>query len=267
MAAATIEECFHFIITARKLAEAFRAPVIVLTDANLATGVQPFPRPQPRARLVCAAHRSSRPGRKVFRPTTGMKTRGCRRGRFPASRDGEYILTGLAHTNWSKVAYDPDSDQTGCDMRSRKLAALQQTLEPPEFMGDPEGDLLVVGWGSTLGAIEEAVDRARKEGNQVSSSTCASSRRSSRVSRRSFSRFKRVMTVEINYSDRPDAPPSRRENRRYAQLAWMLASPNPRRHRLLVQSAWSATQSAARSTKPSREQLDSIKEQVDNVRS
>jgi 2-oxoglutarate/2-oxoacid ferredoxin oxidoreductase subunit alpha len=46
IAPATIEECFHSMITARRLAEAFRAVVMVLTDANLATGVQPFPRPE-----------------------------------------------------------------------------------------------------------------------------------------------------------------------------------------------------------------------------
>ncbi len=82
---------------------------------------------------------------------------------------GEYVLTGLAHTDHSKVAYDSDSNQRGCDMRSRKLAALASTLKPPTVHGDAEGDLLVVGWGSTLGAIEEAVDRARAEGHKVSS--------------------------------------------------------------------------------------------------
>ena len=46
LAPSTIEECFQFMITARKLAESFRSPVIVLTDANLATGQQPFPRPK-----------------------------------------------------------------------------------------------------------------------------------------------------------------------------------------------------------------------------
>ena len=45
LAAATISECLHFVVMARKLAESFRAPVIILTDANLATGVSPFPRP------------------------------------------------------------------------------------------------------------------------------------------------------------------------------------------------------------------------------
>jgi 2-oxoglutarate/2-oxoacid ferredoxin oxidoreductase subunit alpha len=50
-------------------------------------------------------------------------------------------------------------------------------LKPPAIHGDPEGDLLVVGWGSTLGAIEEAVDRLRAEGLRVSSCICGSFRR------------------------------------------------------------------------------------------
>ncbi|NIV47417.1 MAG: 2-oxoacid:acceptor oxidoreductase subunit alpha, partial [Gammaproteobacteria bacterium] len=48
MAPSTIEECFHFVITARKLAESFRMPVIVLTDANLATGQGLYPYPEPQ---------------------------------------------------------------------------------------------------------------------------------------------------------------------------------------------------------------------------
>ena len=54
-------------------------------------------------------------------------------------------------------------------MRSRKLAVLQSLLVPPPVYGDDTGDLLVVGWGSTKGAIEEAVDRAHAEGLKVSS--------------------------------------------------------------------------------------------------
>ena len=50
-------------------------------------------------------------------------------------------------------------------MRARKMAVFQHTLAPPVVHGDEDGgDLLVVGWGSTMGGIEEAVDRAREEG-------------------------------------------------------------------------------------------------------
>ena len=54
-------------------------------------------------------------------------------------------------------------------MRSLKLAALQRTLRTPPVFGADDGDLLIVGWGSTKGAIEEAVGQLRDEGHSVSS--------------------------------------------------------------------------------------------------
>ena len=108
-----------------------------------------------------------------------------------------------SHTGQSHVAYDPSANQLGCEMRSRKFASLLATLRPPKVHGDPEGDLLVVGWGSTLGSIEEAVDRAREAGHRVSSLhlrfLCPLEPGLDEI----FDRFDRVMTVELNYSDQP----------------------------------------------------------------
>jgi 2-oxoglutarate ferredoxin oxidoreductase subunit alpha len=107
-------------------------------------------------------------------------------------------------------------------MRSRKLAVLQQSLTPPTVHGDDAGDLLVVGWGSTLGAIEEAVDRVRSEGLSVSSLHLRFLSPLEPGLREVFRRFRRVMTVEINYSDDPRDPFITDENRRRGQLAWLL---------------------------------------------
>jgi 2-oxoglutarate/2-oxoacid ferredoxin oxidoreductase subunit alpha len=221
VAPATIEECFHFVVLARKLAEDFRTPVMVLTDANLATGVSPFPRPKARPEWL-AAPIDQAPWPEGLEPyawdaTTGLSTRP-----IPGQRGGEYVLTGLAHTRKSKVAYDPSSNQDGCAMRSRKLAALGSTLVPPVVHGDPDGDLLVVGWGSTLGAIEEAVDRLRTAGHRVSSLHLRFLSPLEPGLSEIFARFKQVMTVEINYSDDPADPLITNENRRRAQLAMVL---------------------------------------------
>ena len=107
-------------------------------------------------------------------------------------------------------------------MRSRKIAVFQQTLKPPKVNGDESGDLLIVGWGSTKGAIEEAVERARDEGLSVSSVHLTFLSPLEPGLKEIFDRFKKVMTVEINYSDDPDAPFITRENRRLGQLAWLL---------------------------------------------
>jgi 2-oxoglutarate ferredoxin oxidoreductase subunit alpha len=88
--------------------------------------------------------------------------------------------------------------------------------------GDPEGDLLVVCWGSTRGAVEEAVDRIRADGGKVSSLTLRFLSPLEPGLTDIFRRFRKVMTVEINYGDPADAPNITPENRRYAQLAWYL---------------------------------------------
>jgi 2-oxoglutarate ferredoxin oxidoreductase subunit alpha len=120
------------------------------------------------------------------------------------------------------VAYDPESHERGCAMRSRKLAVLQQTLKPPEVYGEPEGDLLVVGWGSTKGAIEEAVDRARANGLRVSSLHLRFLSPLEPGLAGIFARFRKVATVEINYSDRLGDPYITKESRRMGQLAFLL---------------------------------------------
>lgn len=221
MAPATIEECFHFAVTARKLAEYFRGPVMVLSDANLATGQQPFPRPKVAESWVAPPMDSSDWDPAVpplaWDPDTGLSRRPV-----PGQRGGEYVLTGLSHDEESHVAYESAINQRAMDMRSRKLAVFQNTLKPPRVHGSTEGDLLVVGWGSTLGAIEEAVDRMRAEGLRVSSVHLRFLSPFEPGLKQIFSRFRKVMTVEINYSDEPGKPYINEETRRYSQLAMLL---------------------------------------------
>ena len=103
--------------------------------------------------------------------------------------------------------------------------------------GDDEGDLLVVGWGSTLGSIEEAVDRLRADGLSVSSLHLRFMSPLEPGLREIFARFKHVMTVEINYSDDINAAYVTPENRRRSQLARVL------RERTMVDvDCWSVVQ-------------------------
>ncbi|MDH4351510.1 MAG: 2-oxoacid:acceptor oxidoreductase subunit alpha, partial [Gemmatimonadota bacterium] len=232
LAPATIEECFHMVVTARRIAEAIRGVVIVLTDANLATGVQPFPRPNLDARWQAAPIDLS-PVTEGVKPYDWDPELGLSRRFIPGQPGGMHTLTGLSHDELSKVAYDPESHERGCAMRSRKLAVLQQSLKPPEVYGDPEGDLLVVGWGSTKGAIEEAVDKARAEGLRVSTVQLRFLSPLEPGLKEIFARFRKVGTVEINYSDRLGDPYITVENRRMGQLAFLL-----RAHTLVDVDCW-----------------------------
>ena len=217
----SIEECFHSMITARRIAETFRCVVIVLTDANLATGVQQFTKPEFDIRWQQDPVDFS-PVPEGLRPYDWDPETGLSRRIVPGTPGGAHTVTGLAHDEFSNVSYDPESNERGCKMRSRKLAVFQSTLMPPDVRGDQEGDLLVVGWGSTQGAIEEAVDRARAKGLKVSTCQLTFMSPLEPGLKKIFSHFKKVMTVEINYSDTVGDPYITEETRRYGQLAWLL---------------------------------------------
>ena len=221
IAPATIEECFHVMITARRLAETFRAVVMVLSDANLATGVTPFKRPTPDERWFAEPVDLSpvADGHKPYQwnPETGLSTRVV-----PGQAGGMHTVTGLSHDEGSKVAYSSGVHQRSSSMRSRKLAVLQSLLAPPPVYGAAKGDLLIVGWGSTKGAIEEAVDRARADGLKVSSLHLRFLSPLEPGLKDIFRRFRKVLTVEINYSDEPGDPYITEENRRRGQLSMLL---------------------------------------------
>ncbi len=221
MAPGTIEECFYAIITARKIAETFNMVVIVLSDAGLATSQQPFPRPQFDPSWVAPpVDQSAIPA--GARPYDWDDTTGLARRFIPGQPGGMHTLTGLAHDRDSHVAYDADINEQTLRLRSLKLATLQKTLKAPTVFGDPEGDLLLIGWGSTKGAIEEAVATARAEGSRVSAMHLQFLQPLPHGIKPIMQGFKRVMTIESNWSDRPDEQVIDESNRRYSSLAILL---------------------------------------------
>jgi 2-oxoglutarate ferredoxin oxidoreductase subunit alpha len=222
LAVTSIEDCFYSIITARKIAETFNMVVVVLTDASLATAQQPFPRPAFNDEWLAPPIDQS-PLPDGAKPYDWDKITGIARRFSPGQPNGMHTVTGLAHDRNSKVAYDPVINEEGLRMRSLKLATLQKTLKTPEVFGDPEGDLLVVGWGSTQGVIEEAVQRLRDEGLKVSALQMRFIQPMPSGIKDIFKRFRKVMTVEGTWADRPaEDEVIDEENRRYAPLAMML---------------------------------------------
>jgi 2-oxoglutarate ferredoxin oxidoreductase subunit alpha len=146
-----------------------------------------------------------------------------------------YTLTGLAHGRDGKVAYDAGINQSGLRYRSLKLAALQKTLKAPRVFGEDEGDLLIVGWGSTKGSIDEAVQRCREDGLRVSALHLTFLQPMASGIREIMQGFERVVCVEMNYSDDPADELITDDNRRYSSLAWLLRA----RYLIDVQS-WSS---------------------------
>jgi 2-oxoglutarate ferredoxin oxidoreductase subunit alpha len=221
MAASTIEDCFYSIITARKIAETFNMVVVVLTDAGLATSQQPFPRPQFSENWL-APPIDQTPVPTGAKPYDWDDRTGLARRFVPGQPNGMHTITGLAHDRQSHVAYDPDTNEEGLRMRSLKLAALQKTLKAPPVFGKESGDLLVIGWGSTQGAIEETVTTLNAEGLKVSSMHLRFLQPLPAGIKEVMQRFKQVMTIENNWSDDPQEEIIDETNRRYSALAMLL---------------------------------------------
>ena len=221
MAPATIEDCFYSIITARRIAETFNMVVVVLSDATLATSQQPFPRPVFHdSWMAPPVDQSAVPA--GARPYDWDDTTGLARRFVPGQPGGMHTLTGLAHDRDSHVAYDAESNEQALRARSLKLAALQKTLAPPRVNGETSGELLVIGWGSTKGAIEEAVNAMRAEGDKVSSLHLRFLQPLPPGIKEIMQGFDRVMTIESNWSDRPEDEIIDDANRRYSALATLL---------------------------------------------
>jgi 2-oxoglutarate/2-oxoacid ferredoxin oxidoreductase subunit alpha len=223
MAPSTIEDCFYSVVTARKIAETFNMVVVILSDASLATAQTPFTRPQFTEDWLAPPIDQS-PVPEGAKPYDWDNSTGLFRRFVPGQPGGMHTVTGLAHDRSSRVAYDPANNEEGLRHRSLKLAALQKTLTTPPVFGDEDGDLLLIGWGSTRGAIEESVTRMRAEGHRVSSLHLTFLQPMPSGIGEIMRRFKRVMTIENNWSDRLGDALIDENNRRYSALAMMLRS-------------------------------------------
>ena len=221
MAAANIEDCFYSMITARQLAETFNMVVVVLTDANLATAQQPIPRPEFSEEWLAppvdqsAVPKDAKPY--DWDPKTGLAPRFV-----PGRPDGMHCLTGLAHDQNSKVIYDPEINEQAIEKRSLKLAALQKTLKPPPIFGGDQGDLLIIGWGSTKGAIEEAIERVRANGLKASSVHLQFLQPMASGLKEIMDNFEKVVIVENSWSDKLEDEMIDENNRRFSNLAWLI---------------------------------------------
>ena len=114
-------------------------------------------------------------------------------------QSGKYpIATGLEHDELGHPTGSPKLHMQMTAKRRKKLQALGATLPVPKIYGPPEGNVLLVGWGSTQGPIREAVDRARAAGDSVSSIHIQHINPLPTGLENIFSGFNHVLVVEMN---------------------------------------------------------------------
>lgn len=169
IAPADVEDCFYTMIEAANLAREYSCPVILLTDQALATRVETFEMPD-FSKCVQDLTPSFEPRGPNFKPYANTPD-GIAHHAPPGTPmvDGKYpVVTGLEHDESGHPASRPANHVMMVAKRRRKLQVLANKLPRPEVYGPTEGNVLLVGWGSTRGPIREAVDRARAEGESVS---------------------------------------------------------------------------------------------------
>jgi 2-oxoglutarate ferredoxin oxidoreductase subunit alpha len=80
----------------------------------------------------------------------------------------EFRIGGLEKAPTSNISYDPDNHQAMTDLRHAKVRKVADTIPTPVVEGPDSGELLVLGWGSTVGILKQACDTLREEGVAVS---------------------------------------------------------------------------------------------------
>lgn len=196
LAAHSPSDCFDCALEAARIAITHMTPVILLSDLYVANGAEPWLVPN-----VCdlpdIENSFADPEEEfvIYRrdPETLARTQA-----IPGQVGLEHRIGGLEKGEDGGVSYDPDNHEEMTRLRAEKVAAVSKSLDPLEVQGEPEGDLLVVGWGGTYGAISAAVRNLREEGFSVS---CVHLRHINPLPDdlgEIMGRFKKVIVPELN---------------------------------------------------------------------
>ncbi|MFQ5503817.1 MAG: 2-oxoacid:acceptor oxidoreductase subunit alpha [Planctomycetota bacterium] len=197
LAAATPSDCFRMVIEACRIATKYMVPVMLLSDGYLANGSEPWLLPEVDEL-----------------PEIDVRFRENPDGFLPYMRDPEtlarpWVAAGTPHLRHrigglekedgvGNISYDPDNHARMVGIREEKIARIARDIPEPEFHGEPRGDLLVVGWGSTLGPISGALEDLKSEGLRVSCLHLRHLHPFPPSLAESFAGFKKILVPEMN---------------------------------------------------------------------
>jgi 2-oxoglutarate ferredoxin oxidoreductase subunit alpha len=168
LAPASPGDCFYIAYEAVRLAARYMVPVLVLSDGFLANGSEPWLIPDPGTLPpIDIEFRTEREG---FFPYLRDPATLARPWARPGTPGLEHRIGGLEKQDVTgNISYDPENHDHMVRMRAEKVRRVAQEIPPTSINGPATGDLLVVGWGGTYGAITAAVERAHLAGQSVAS--------------------------------------------------------------------------------------------------
>jgi 2-oxoglutarate/2-oxoacid ferredoxin oxidoreductase subunit alpha len=197
LAPATPGDCFHIAFEAVRLAIAYMTPVIVLSDGYLANGAEPWRIPVvEELPKIDVRFRTDPHG---FAPFARDARTLARPWAVPGTPGLEHRIGGIEKEDVTgNVSYDPLNHEHMVRLRSEKVQRIAQDIPDLDVLGGESGAVLVVGWGSTYGAITAAVLKAQQEGRAVSAVHLRHLNPLPRNLGTLLSAFRRVLVPEMN---------------------------------------------------------------------
>jgi 2-oxoglutarate/2-oxoacid ferredoxin oxidoreductase subunit alpha len=192
-------DCFTMMFEAVRLAVGFMTPVFVLSDGYLANSAEPWRIPKTEELpTIAVRHPARTTGDEVFHPYK-RDQRLVREWALPGTPGLEHRLGGLEKEDLTgNVSYDPADHEHMVRVRAQKIANIAQEIPELTVDGPETGDLLVVGWGSTRGAILTAVQRARRQGISVAHAHLRYLNPLPRNTGDVLRRYRRILIPELN---------------------------------------------------------------------
>ena len=198
LAASSATNCFYFAYEAAKLAVEHMTPVILLTDGYIANGSEVFKIPRV-AELKDITPRLAKANDPDYAPYRRDEETLARSWAVPGTEGLRHRIGGLEKKDITgDVSHDPENHELMSYYRDEKVRRVSRVIPKQEIFGEPEGDLLVVGWGGTYGALRNATQEMMAKGKKVSMCQFNYINPLPANTADIFSRFKRICVCELN---------------------------------------------------------------------
>jgi 2-oxoglutarate ferredoxin oxidoreductase subunit alpha len=199
LAAQSPGDCFYMIQEALRIALDFMTPVFLLTDGYIANGAEPWRIPSlnelPKIEARHPTQVNSDDGYLPYKRNERLQ----RPWAIPGTAGLEHRLGGLEKQDITgNVAYDAENHQHMTNVRRQKVANIAEAIPLQSVEGPEAGDLLVVSWGGTYGAVRTATQRARKDGKSVAHCHIRYLQPFPKNLGNILTRYKRVLVAELN---------------------------------------------------------------------
>ncbi|MCX6272430.1 MAG: 2-oxoacid:acceptor oxidoreductase subunit alpha [Bacteroidetes bacterium] len=198
LSASTPANAFYMAYEAAKLSMEHMTPCILLSEGAIGFGSELFKIPQVKD-LPAIKPPLAKPNDPDFKPFLRDAETLVRKWAIPGTEGLRHRVGGLEKENiMGTVSTDPQNHQLMTDLRANKVEKVANFIPEQEIYGDQEGDLLVVSWGSTKGAIQYAVDELRTQGKKVGQAHFHYIMPLPKNTTQVLSKFRKILVCELN---------------------------------------------------------------------